>query len=285
LFRAENRLPSFGQRLKTEREKRAITLEQISSSTKIGTRMLQAIEDENFDQLPGGVFNKGFVRSYARHVGLNEDQTVADYLEAIGEGPSSLAEQKLEIAVPSSAPATRPQIAWGWLAGGLLAMSLAFWLWNRWHHPAELASLRAVTSEKSVQQIENAAARLPVPPPAIVVEHPPSPKNESGSNPAPLATVAPAGTFTVVILARDDCWLSISVDGQPAVEEILTGENQHAIHARNEAIIKAGNVGALDFIFNGQKLSSQGDYGEVKTLSFGPSGLQKKASVAPSAVH
>src|ERR1700734_2363418 len=47
--------------------------------------MLRALEDEHFDQLPGGVFSKGFVRAYARQVGLNEEEAVADYLTALRE--------------------------------------------------------------------------------------------------------------------------------------------------------------------------------------------------------
>ena len=80
---AGNPLPSFGKKLKLEREKRAITLEQISNSTKIGTRMLRALEEEDFDQLPGGIFNKGFVRAYARHVGLDEDQAAERAVTAV----------------------------------------------------------------------------------------------------------------------------------------------------------------------------------------------------------
>ena len=78
-------LPSFGEKLKLEREKRKITLEQISVSTKIGTRMLQALEEDNFNQLPGGIFNRGFVRAYSRFLGLDEDQTIADYMQASGD--------------------------------------------------------------------------------------------------------------------------------------------------------------------------------------------------------
>src|SRR5208337_3598421 len=87
LRKRETPLPSFGEKLKLEREKRKISLEQISSSTKIGTRMLQALEEDKFSQLPGGIFNKGFVRAYARVLGLDEDQTVADYLQASGDTP------------------------------------------------------------------------------------------------------------------------------------------------------------------------------------------------------
>ena len=75
-------MESFGARLKREREQRKITLEDISVATKIGTRFLTALEEDRFDQLPGGIFNKGFVRSYARHLGIDENQTIADFVAA-----------------------------------------------------------------------------------------------------------------------------------------------------------------------------------------------------------
>jgi cytoskeleton protein RodZ len=135
-------LPSFGEKLKLEREKRKITLEQISTSTKIGTRLLQAMEDDKFDQLPGGIFNKGFVRAYARFVGLDEDQTVADYMEASGDAPPV----STEIATPideerehvenirrleaTSDTPTR-ELPWGLFAAVLLVVALTLSLWSR----------------------------------------------------------------------------------------------------------------------------------------------------------
>ena len=76
---------SFGERLKREREMRGVTLNEISLSTKISTRNLSALETERFDQLPGGIFNKGFVRAYAKYLGLDEEQTVADYIGAAAD--------------------------------------------------------------------------------------------------------------------------------------------------------------------------------------------------------
>jgi cytoskeletal protein RodZ len=78
-------LGSFGEKLRKQREQRSITLEAISNVTKISTRMLRALEEENFNQLPGGVFNKGFVRAYARQVGLDEEEAITDYLAALRE--------------------------------------------------------------------------------------------------------------------------------------------------------------------------------------------------------
>ena len=89
---AGRRLPSevgvgsFGDKFRQERERRGITLDAVSNTTKISARMLKAIEDEHFDQLPGGVFNKGFIRAYARQIGLDEEQAVTDYLAALREG-------------------------------------------------------------------------------------------------------------------------------------------------------------------------------------------------------
>jgi len=76
---------TFGEKLRKQREQRGLALDAISNTTKISTRMLRALEDEQFDQLPGGVFNKGFVRAYARQVGLNEDETITEYLTALRE--------------------------------------------------------------------------------------------------------------------------------------------------------------------------------------------------------
>ena len=90
------RAGSFGERLRREREMRGVSLDDIADATKIGTRLLRALEDEHFELLPGGIFNKGFVRAYAKYLGLNEEAAVADYLEAAGEtapDPRLIAEQ------------------------------------------------------------------------------------------------------------------------------------------------------------------------------------------------
>src|SRR5262244_519132 len=68
--------------MRREREMRGVSLEEISGSTKIGTRSLKALEEEDFEKLPGGIFNKGFVRAYAKYLGLDEEQAVTDFLAA-----------------------------------------------------------------------------------------------------------------------------------------------------------------------------------------------------------
>jgi Helix-turn-helix domain/Domain of unknown function (DUF4115) len=90
---------SFGDKFRKERERQGMKLEDVSNSTKIGSRMIRAIEDEHFDQLPGGVFNKGFIRAYAKHLGLDEEETINAYLVVLNQvsghqpGPQKLAPQ------------------------------------------------------------------------------------------------------------------------------------------------------------------------------------------------
>jgi cytoskeletal protein RodZ len=74
---------TFGDKFRTERERKGLTLDEVSNVTKINTRMLKAIEAEQFDQLPGGVFNKGFIRAYAKHLGFDDEESVSEYLVAL----------------------------------------------------------------------------------------------------------------------------------------------------------------------------------------------------------
>ena len=72
---------SFGRELQLERQRRKITLESIAEGTKVPTRHLRALEQEEYGQLPGGVFNKGIVRSYCRHLGLDEREWLERFPE------------------------------------------------------------------------------------------------------------------------------------------------------------------------------------------------------------
>src|SRR5262245_65097597 len=77
-------MSSFGESLRRERELRQISLREISEATKINLRYLDALERDDFRHLPGGVFNKGFVRAYAQFIGIDPESMVTAYLEEDG---------------------------------------------------------------------------------------------------------------------------------------------------------------------------------------------------------
>ena len=76
---------SFGEILKREREMREVTLNEVTVATRIAPRFLEAFEREEWEKLPGGVFNRGFVRAIARYLGLNEENLLSEYDLAYGE--------------------------------------------------------------------------------------------------------------------------------------------------------------------------------------------------------
>lgn len=95
----------FGNKFRKTREKKQLSLEDVSKVLKISARMLEAIEEENFDLLPGGIFNKGFIRSYARHLELDPEEAVADYLATTREAQIS-AESALAESVTARSGST-----------------------------------------------------------------------------------------------------------------------------------------------------------------------------------
>ncbi|MGH9800563.1 MAG: helix-turn-helix domain-containing protein, partial [Blastocatellia bacterium] len=66
-------MASLGQQLKQAREERGTTIHQIAEATRLGSRFLQAIENDDYKILPGGIFNRAFVRKFARQVGMDEE--------------------------------------------------------------------------------------------------------------------------------------------------------------------------------------------------------------------
>jgi len=73
-------MSNFGEELKRERELRSISLREVAESTKINIRYLEAMERNDFSQLPGGVFNKGFVRAVSQFIGVDEEAMINAYL-------------------------------------------------------------------------------------------------------------------------------------------------------------------------------------------------------------
>lgn len=131
---------SFGERLRREREMRGISLDEIATATKISARNLKALEDEKFSQLPGGIFNKGFVRAYAKFLGIDEEQMVAEYAAASQEF-ESVREQKfrsdlskVEFRRPDDEEqreiSLQPKSQWGTIAVIVLIAVAAFGGWQ-----------------------------------------------------------------------------------------------------------------------------------------------------------
>ncbi len=122
---------TFGERLKRERELREVSAEELCRATRISPRFLEALENENWEKLPGGVFGRGFVRSIARYLGLSEESFLAEYDAARGKPPDTSV-GKAEDRIPRP-PNWIPAVA---LIGALLVLLGAFfagrYAWHRY---------------------------------------------------------------------------------------------------------------------------------------------------------
>jgi len=138
----------FGETLRQEREFRGITLDTITQVTKISNRHLLALEQEHFDVLPGGVFNKSMVREYARVVGLDQEEWVGRYLSAHGSNGTVLDEdgwmrfaENASRARADSGRGNRPEQRWRWTGIGVLLLLVAGLSWFVWSYVHKKISL------------------------------------------------------------------------------------------------------------------------------------------------
>jgi cytoskeleton protein RodZ len=138
----------FGRDLQQQRVKRGVELEAIAASTRVSIRHLRALEDERGSDLPGGVFNKGILRSYCQFVGLEErewmDRFATSELHASAEPDwEAFAESVRQHRLSSSSPQQRR-----WFGVVLMILGLAALAWVAWHftvRPRLIAQPKAVT--------------------------------------------------------------------------------------------------------------------------------------------
>jgi cytoskeleton protein RodZ len=290
----------FGDRLRRERELRGITLQEISESTKISKKSLEALEKEEFEALPGGVFNRGFVRSYAKYVGLNPDEAIADYLTAAQER-SEQQEDRFPLEVPENrekkgSPALNPRGSfWSITLAvlGLIAV-LIYWTIRTRHataHPQAVkpsALVQPQSSGPGVPGASGVSAPQIVNPAAVSADSP----NGTGAagrslgaasdrasselkdasrlpqTPAGKAPAARSHSYTVAVTARSDSWVSIVADGKTIMEGVLDANQNRSVKFEKEMVLKTGNAGGLDVRYNGKPLGALGADNQVRTLRF-----------------
>ncbi len=187
---AQEQKAGFGEKLRREREMRGISLDEIATQTKISARNLKALEDEKFDQLPGGIFNKGFVRAYAKFLGIDEEHMVAEYIAA-SQDTEAVREQKLkdefaknEFRKPKDDErdiSLEPKSQWGTIAAIVLLAVLAFGGWQVYQKKkAERASQHA-------QPVPASSAPTITPPAPVTPATTPATQAIGNSTPAPQA--------------------------------------------------------------------------------------------------
>ncbi len=308
------RVGSFGDKLRRERELRAVTLDEIAEATKIGTRSLKALEDEQFDILPGGIFNKGFVRAYAKYLGIDEEQAVADYSAAIAKASggttpaqsdeavvASIAKKRSEPERPIGVDDTGSSKVWVTLAVVALIAAGGYSSWKYYQQrkadkaAAQAAVIQVQTPPPATTVVSTEpqpATAEPVPTstdassqqansvaPPTSVPAGAATSTQAGSVTTPKAetkplTVPAAGEFVVTLHAVEDVWIQVDADGSSR-QETLKAASDKTIKAKDKVIMKIGKPGALEVSFNGTPVGPLGPPDKVVTRTFTNEGMQQ----------
>lgn len=231
---------SLGSWLRSQREARGVSLRDIADSSKISLRYLEALEQDRFDVLPAPVFAKGFLREYARVVGLDPDEAVNLYLLSRAE-----AEPAGEEEVPSLAASRRSSpstLGYGLLLALAVVAFVGVAALLSYYAEQRRASRRATPAPELV-----ATYTAPVrPEPTEIAE----PSTVPGS--APTSTVTPegvvegvAGPLEITLEFSEDCWVELVVDGSRRASELRAGGETLQVEADRYVLLTLGNSAAV----------------------------------------
>jgi cytoskeleton protein RodZ len=272
---------TFGDSLKREREMRGVSLDEISVATRIATRFLQAIENEQWDQLPGGVFNRGFVRAFARYLGLDEENIVAEYALAVGDRPS----------VPvwtGSPPAVTSEQPWAaWIIAGIIVIALIAGGWfaarriYAWRAARRAAQNAAVTAapETPANPVPAAASSDSSANPVATSETPSgkvdsSPVTNATSPTASSATPTIPGRLELKIEAGKKTKVTVDADSNRVFNGTMKAGEDHTFTAKDRFQISARDAGALLLELNGKTLAPIGPPGHAGKVTVTREALQ-----------
>ena len=280
---SEDKFQGAGQALAQARKNKGLTLEDVSARLKISPSYLQAIESCEFDQLPGTAFVRGYLRSYARLVELDEKKTLALYGETVqaDEQVARLLQEK---------PLDHHGVPGGkWLATASLVLLAAFvvgsvYWWNGEAASETSAPVAAATSvpapvqlEESIsqdleaaveaeepavteEQVEELAESVPVNQPVTVQTAAPA---VTVAAPASATNVAPAATSSaqdkLVVRFSDECWVEVQdAQGKVLFADLKPANSELTLSGDGPLNIKFGNVDSVaEVVFNGKPVTQE----------------------------
>ena len=243
----------IGAQLRSTREAQGLTLETMAHRTRVQPRFLTAIEENDLRSIPPKPFGRGFVRAYAREVGLDPERAVHDYFgqfPPVAPEPAAPAQKDFESPQGSSWVVPVTGIA-------VLVMLIAWGL--RGDGTGDVAATDVVGTTGSNAAVAaareaSAAAAAPAPTPAPPVAAPP---------------VAPSA-LNVVLTANAPAWVTASADGKRAIYRVLEPGSREQLTATREISVLTGNAGGVELTINGRAAGAMGKSGAVRTLRINP---------------
>jgi cytoskeletal protein RodZ len=241
--RAQAGADSLGEQLRRAREARNLTLRELSDQTRISRRHLEAIEANDFKQLPGGIFNRSFIKSFARAVRFNEDEAVRAYQkvarergETFDDVPTTRQASRIYMDdVPTRSPALTAALS----LVILVIISLGVYAGLHYYRRSERPNATTAQNNSPRQNAQNA----------------PGQTTSQPANAATIANAPAAAGLKIVVRAKgEDVWLRSTVDAQSPSDVTLKPEQTKEINADRTLKLEYARVkaSALEVTINGR---------------------------------
>jgi hypothetical protein len=247
----------FGEHLRREREMRGVSLDEISAATRISTRFLEAIEKDQWDQLPGGVFNRGFIRSIARFLGLDEDSLVAEY----ALGTTSAANAHVSAAHPTQMPRNWRPAA---VAFVILLLAIAGGIAGYHRYGA---SITARVHARYLAARAGARRGVAANQPAAPAPDAGGPNGNAPAEAAPSASDPVLAGLTLKIQAGKPADIKVIADGKVVFEGAVQPNDVKQFDAHDNFEITSSESSALLLELNGQTMPAIGTPGQPGSVT------------------
>ena len=271
-------MDSIGDTLRRERLRRGLKLEQVSAHTKIGQHYLQAMEENRFDRLPGGLFTRSFLRQYTHALDLDEEEAIASLMQQLEEPSVPLSE-----AQPPYKRSHLPRLpAVAWLVIAIFGCGGLYTLWENLER--SLLDTSAVAARPLARSGRAILTPRATSAPADLLQPEIHPVEEplSVSSASQLGFGSRVAALHVVFAASEPVWLSIKSDGILAYSGIIEGLQSRAFDASTKMVVLVGNAGGVKIAVNGKPVGLKGAHGEVQSLVVTPAGVQLGPRTPPS---
>jgi cytoskeletal protein RodZ len=235
---------TVGEILRSEREKKGLSIKDVETATSIRALYINAIEDDNYKVVPGEVYLKGFIRNYANYLGLQGQEMVDLYRQNQSLTQPAIANSVEELQTQSNKPSLSIM---KWLVAGILLICVAGGIW--WMAANNKPSEFTPVKESNL-------------PPSTPAQPFPQTVTDSPAIPSPDKPVVITAKYT------SECWTLVTADGKEIYEGIPRNGDTITWTAQKNITIKAGNAGGIDIVYNGQAAGKLGDKGEVVVKTF-----------------
>ncbi|HEX8475138.1 MAG TPA: helix-turn-helix domain-containing protein [Pyrinomonadaceae bacterium] len=231
---------SLGERLRQARQQRGTSLREISDHTRISMQYLEAIETDDYKRLPGGIFNRSFIKAYARHINFDEKEALELYTRTAGEAFDEVATSPVRSRVYTDGDSSRSPLLTFFLSALILGILV----------------LGVYAGLHFYRRTENTAANNNANPsasPAANAVQNASGTQQQGSTVAP-ANAATAGFQIQVKTKGQQVWLRSRMDEERQTEVTLGADEtkEFAPQTRLSIWYSKSKVGALEVSINGQ---------------------------------